>query len=501
MTGPRELGARHFVTSTAASYLTLGSSIVGGFVTLPIGVEYFGLAKYGAWLVAVSLAAYAAVGALGMPLATLTAVGQTVDEEDAARVAAQAIRFVFWGAVATATVGAIGWAIAPVWPTLILGSIGRSTEITVALAILLGGALAYLPFATLGAVLVGRHHIVARNVYEMTRIVLRIGALLATVATGGNLITLALFTVGADVFSGLAVLVHVVAGERLAVWRYLGARGRPGLVASALRFLALQVAVLVIRNTDNLVISAIIGTAAVAAYVAPIRVILGASSLIQAIQGPLWPAYGDAFRRKDWEWIRTAHRRVTSVGLALGGLVWVGSAGLLPWAIGVWLGNDFPVDRGVIFTLGAYGFVFSFVNANAILLNALDATKSQVISGAVDAAINLGVSIVLARHLGIAGVAIGTLVGAVAMSFWYLPFDVRRKTQGRVWPSLRPAFLAIAYTVPLAFIAHVAAPERLISGGTLMVAASVGMYLVIALGQYRKDIWGHPRQRRVNDDH
>lgn len=449
-------GLRHLASSTAAGYGTQVATIVAGIASLPIGIEAYGAARFGVWITAVSLTQYATGGALGMPLAVVTAISRHPDPEDAARIAAQGMRLVSAGALALGVLGTVLWAVFPGWARGLFGSEGGVPEVIVAVAVLLAGTLLVQPLNISASVLSGRHRIVARNVYEAVSVLGRLAALVVAAIADLGLAALAVLVVGSDLLVAGVRLVHVITQERVPIGRYLmrPGTGEPGLVRSGLRFLVLQIEVTVIRNTDNLVIAGVLGTAAVTVYAAPFRLVSAASGVINAVQGPLWPAYGAAYGRGDWEWIRRAHEGVVALGLAAGGAIWIGILLFGPPVIRIWLGPEFPVDLDVIMALGAYAFVSTWVNANAILLNALDATQSQVISGGAEAGVNLGSSILLAPVIGLAGVAGGTLLGALSVSAWFLPLDVRRRTEGRLLPGFGRFGIAALYTVLVAVVTH-----------------------------------------------
>lgn len=446
------------MSATASGYVSRILSVVVGLTVLPIGLTAYGAATFGVWITASSLAQYATNGALGMPLAVLTAVAGSKTRTEAARIAAQGIRIVLASTAAIGATAAGLWLAVPSWPVVVFGELGRTADVVSAVGILLVGTLAVQPLQVYANVLAGRHRIVARDVYVVVLTVGRLGALLVATTLDERLVTLAAITVAVELAVATGRAVHVTLMERVPVHRYLLDRSviKRGLLPSGMRFFTLQIESTVIRNTDNIVISSLLGPAAVSIYAAPFRLVTAASSLIEAVQGPLWPAYGAARLRGDWAWIRRAHERVLALGLALGGGLWIGVVGYGTPVIHLWLGSDFPVDPYVLLALGAYGFIATWVNANAILLNALDATQSQIFSGGAEAVVNVTSSILLAPVLGLAGVASGTVLGAASVSSWFLPLDVRRRTGGKLAPQIRDLLAAATYTIPIVVATHLA---------------------------------------------
>lgn len=466
------------------AYVARIAAIIVGFVSLPIGFDAYGLLRFGIWLTATSLAQQLSTGALGMPLAVLTTVASSKWRAHAARVAAYAIRLVSLSGLALVMAGMVLSMIWPSWLSVLIGDAASIPDITMAVAILLIGTVIGQPLLIYANVLAGRHRVAAREGYEVSRHIGRLVSLIIAASFSSSLTALAILTVGIDLVVGSVRALHVTLVERVPVHRYLFRRGiqTPGLLRSGLRFLTLQIEATVIRNTDNLIISGLLGPSLVSIYAAPLRLVSAAMSLIEAIQAPLWPSYGAARSRNDWTWIRQTHGRAIAFGLFLGGAVWIGAVGFAEPVIHAWLGSGFPVDNAVVLALGGYVFVGVWVNMNAILLNALDATQSQVISGGVEAVVNVVLSLLLAPFIGLVGVASGTTLGAASVSSWFLPVDVRNQSGGEVPTRLGELGKASLYTVPLVLLVFY---RPLLGIGPWLIVSTLAVHTALNVWQFR----------------
>jgi O-antigen/teichoic acid export membrane protein len=102
------------------------------------------------------------------------------------------------------------------------------------------------------------------------------------------------------------------------------------ITKQGLCFFALQIACVVVFNTDKLIISSALDMSAVADYAVVGRFFLMAYGVYLMILMPLWPACGEALRIGDLDWIRMNLRRS----------LWIGCGGFA--ALGVlmlWQGN------------------------------------------------------------------------------------------------------------------------------------------------------------------
>jgi peptidoglycan biosynthesis protein MviN/MurJ (putative lipid II flippase) len=111
-----------------------------------------------------------------------------------------------------------------------------------------------------------------------------------------------------------------------------------------------------------------------------------------------------------------------------------------------------------------------------------------------DALLNLALSVVLVRWIGVVGVALGTVVGELATTFWYLPVLCNRDLGlsgwaffSRVWArpllSLPPA-AAVAWTVHTALGGWPPAAVLFIGAGTT-ATVYFGTYFLFSTPQER----------------
>src|SRR4029077_5460728 len=88
-------------------------------------------------------------------------------------------------------------------------------------------------------------------------------------------------------------------------------------------FFVIQIAALVLFQTDNLIIAHYLGAAAVTPYSVTWR-LFTCTMIFQLLAGPsYWPAYTEAFSRGDQAWVRRSFRmnfKVTVISTALLGL-------------------------------------------------------------------------------------------------------------------------------------------------------------------------------------
>lgn len=176
-------------------------------------------------------------------------------------------------------------------------------------------------------------------------------------------------------------------------------------------FFVLGVAAAIGFQTDALVISSRLGVEAVPEYAAPYRLFAIAPALITLFALPLWAAHADAFARGEIHWTRRMLRRST---LAAGMLALTVTAALVLVVrpvLSATLGDSDPNPRlALLLAIGATGVVISLSQPLAMLLNAANVLRFQVVIAILMCVSNLALSLILVESIGVAGPPLATAI-------------------------------------------------------------------------------------------
>jgi len=426
-----------FLLSGISNYGAIVVSIVVGLISVPIGLQYFGPVRYGIWLVIGSILAYLRTADFGVGLSTLTFMAQTTDSAHHRVILRRSISLLFWVSIVLIMLMIVVSHLFPGW-TLILGKVPldfqeEATTAAIAIAILI---LFHLPTTIFAAAFSGLQQVHWNRAYGALRSVFVLSALVATVSIGGNLITLAFFTGFVNLLVGIIsgvhlFLVHPDVRPRISE-RVASAPSSRVLVISGARFLTLQISALIIWNTDNLVISHYLGPEMVTPYAITFKLFQMGLMMVTASIIALWPMYGRAFGRGDWQWLQRTYNRSIFLQIIPGGLVWISGIIFSQVIINLWAGPAAYGGIVVAFALGGYVYISSFGGSNHSLINGLNPTNIVVVFGVIEALLNLGISLVLVKPLGIGGVAVGTFLASLAINSWFPPLYIKRRTFGKV---------------------------------------------------------------------
>jgi O-antigen/teichoic acid export membrane protein len=427
---------------------------------VPVGLHYFGVVRYGIWMVISSVIAYLGLSNLGITTAaaSLTAKASKPFEQWAVL-----RRSLFLLLISSVVVLSVVLGVAHLYPgwVIVLGEIpvdlhGEASEAARATAILF---LLNLPLTVFSAGFTGRQKVYWERFYASLTAIASLLALIVTVFwLKGNLVTLALSTGLARLLVGIVCASHFT----FASSELRQKSDRPvseefstsSIFASGIRFLVIGIAATIVWNAANLVISHFLGAEMVTPYAVTFTLFNVGFSIFVAINGALWPMYGQSAGRNQWEWIQQTYNHTVHLLPVLGGLLWIGGIAFAREIISLWAGPQGYGGLLVVLALGGYGYTVSLVNSHGTVLTALNRTRRMAIYGWLEAGANLAISLALVTVLGIGGVALGMLLGSLLTQFWLLPRDVTRQTAGKVSIHIRPIIThAIGAMLPcLAFV-------------------------------------------------
>lgn len=435
-----------FVLGAVSNYGTNLVTIVTGILSVPIGLHYFGIVRYGIWALITSVIFYLNISNLGLNTAAsaLTSKASTPYQQ---RIVLQ--RSFLFLIISSSTVLCVLLGITYLFPNwvVVLGKIPADLQNEAARAAIIIGILflVNLPITIFSSGFIGFQKFYLERLYGSLTVVSGLFALILTVLIKGNLVTLALTR-------GIAILIISIlcAFHFLITHSELRAAHQPdvqmdeeffhkSIFLSGIRFFIIGIAALVVWNTDNLVISHFLGVKSVTPFAVTFKLFMVLFPVFTAISSTLFPMFGKAAGLMQWDWIQKTYQKALCVLPLIGGLVWLGGIAFAKQIIYFWAGPEAFGGMLVVFALGGYGYLLSMVNIHAFLLTGLNATKNMIFIGWAEAIANLGISIALVRIWGIGGVAFGTFIASFLTVFWMLPLDIYRQTEKKVKFIYRPA--------------------------------------------------------------
>lgn len=417
----------------AASYSNFLIATTSSLIVTPIFLHALGPAQYGLWLTVSSWLAYLSLSNAGFPQATQNRAAQAHAQKRYDDVATALIA----AAWATAALALIFIAIS-VFVILVGAMMSPSFRGTLeahraVLPILALTAAAYLvsaPAEQFRAVLRGSHKVALAQMTAAGGVVAAAAAGLVAVWLQPTVLAFAFSQASATVAIALvsvATTVSVVrrSGARVHL-RHVTSGEVRSLLSPSFHFLLISLAGALIWSTDNLIIAWRLGAAEVAPYAVSLRITTICSSIVSALALTLLPSVTMLWTTHDVQRLRALSLLATRVIIAISAflaveLILVGRAFILRWA-----GTDALAPRSTFYLFVAIFLVRAVAQSMELIVVGVSRHQSYALVALLEGVLNLCLSLVLVRHVGSFGVALGTLLAHLLGTGWFLPWWAMR---------------------------------------------------------------------------
>lgn len=169
------------------------------------------------------------------------------------------------------------------------------------------------------------------------------------------------------------------------------------------KFFIINIQVVVLYQSTNILISHVSSPLDVTAYNIAYKYLNVAMMAYTIITAPLWPAYTDAYVRKDYEWMKKTRRRMTKLYLlsALACIIMVSLSGPV---YRIWIQGKTEVPLLMTCVVAAYVIVYCWMNLNGTLVVGMGTVKIETIVVVIGMLLHIPLSLFLSRYIGAYGV-------------------------------------------------------------------------------------------------
>lgn len=195
------------------------------------------------------------------------------------------------------------------------------------------------------------------------------------------------------------------------------------IINLGMKFFILQIVSLVINQTDNIIIERFSGMSQISIYSVCIQLYNAGLVLVTVLSETLWTNYADHFNNKETEKLKHTFNMHKKISYIYGLAAVSGYIILAKPFIKIWTHGKIVPPTSLIVVIGLL-FLFKILNGPLVtFLNALNILDKQILPSIINAVLNLILSVVFVKMIGVTGVALGTLIPFVVFSVgvdWYL---------------------------------------------------------------------------------
>jgi O-antigen/teichoic acid export membrane protein len=480
-----------------------------GLVLLPFNVSHLGRSAYGLWMLTASVTWFFGVLDLGYGSALVKFIAQYRAWRDrrALNEIVSTITLVFagLGVVCFLVTALLAWRIDSVF------NIDAGQVRTAQYILLIVGAYLSVrfPLSVFGAVVYGFQRYYLNNAASIGTSLIVAMVNVGVLGSGHDLVTLVASVTAIRVLSlGLFAWNAYRAFPGLQVRASLFRRERLREVTGfSVYMFILDWSAKLNYSSDSIVIGAVLNTTAVAVYAVGLRVSQLAQQLTNQLNDALFPIVVDSDAAQRHDRLRMVMLQGTKMSLALAAPLCLGLIALADSLIHSWVGAQFSASILPARILLTVVLVRISTASATLILKGAGQHKLLTFTNATTAVVNVLLSIILARSLGLVGVALGTLipVSVSAVLVLYpaacrrIGIPVRLPLSHAIWPAMWPAIVMVGM-LRLGLRAPTSIVEvaiQLAVGGLVYL----GLFLGLAISAEERRLYWTKLRRIVADRH
>ena len=184
----------------------------------------------------------------------------------------------------------------------------------------------------------------------------------------------------------------------------------------------------VLNSTDNIVISKVLGLNWVGLYSNYYLITNALNTILNQVFSSVVASIGNLNTSNTREKMTDTFNKIFFANVWIYAVVCSALLVLINPFIEIWLGRDYIISFGTVIVLVVNYFVYGMRRPAMAFREATGNYRKDWYSPIIEAVINIFVSIVMAKYIGLAGVFIGTIISSLCTNFWLEPFVICKKS-------------------------------------------------------------------------
>lgn len=180
------------------------------------------------------------------------------------------------------------------------------------------------------------------------------------------------------------------------------------LFSMGVKFFIIQIQVIVLYQSTNVIISNIVGPEAVTEYNIAYKYLNIATMLFNIVLTPLWPAFTDAYTLKDYQWMRYIYKKMCYVYISVvfGILMLVI---ISPYIYSLWVGDNVEVPVSMTIVIAVFIIINSWDSLQVTMINGIGAVKLQTFIVLIGLLFHIPLAFFFGNKIGAQGVILSMI--------------------------------------------------------------------------------------------
>lgn len=175
------------------------------------------------------------------------------------------------------------------------------------------------------------------------------------------------------------------------------------------KFFLIQIQIVVLYQSTNILISNLSGPTDVTSYNIAYKYITISLMILTIIMAPLWPAFTEAYTKRDYAWMKNVYRKMCRLwGVLL--IVVILMIFASPIIYKLWIGTKAHISLLMTVLIGVYTIIHSWDVIQVNMINGIGAVKLQTCLTLLGLIAHIPFSLLLGQYIGCYGVIISMIV-------------------------------------------------------------------------------------------
>ena len=184
------------------------------------------------------------------------------------------------------------------------------------------------------------------------------------------------------------------------------------------KFFLIQIQVVILYQCTNILISNVSGPNEVTAYNIADKYLGIAMMIYTIILSPLWPAFTDAYTKKDFIWMKNIYRKMVKLYFA-SAVALILMVVISPIIYHLWIGEKANIPLLMTCSVAIYMLIHSWDTLQVQLINGIGTIKLQTYVTTIGLILHIPLSLCIGQYIGAIGVVISMIIINIIYSSFF----------------------------------------------------------------------------------
>lgn len=181
------------------------------------------------------------------------------------------------------------------------------------------------------------------------------------------------------------------------------------LFGMGIKFFIIQMQIIVLYNSTNLIISHISGPDAVSQYQIAYKFLGVATMIFHLILTPVWPAFTDAYTLKDYRWMKNIYRKMLYIYIFVFFAVIMLTC-LSSFVYRIWLKGEIVIPFEITLFTAIFVIINSWDAMQVAMINGVGAVKLQTVIVLIGLICHIPLALFIGSKIGTQGVILSMII-------------------------------------------------------------------------------------------